>query len=206
MFHNINQNTDEWLELRAGKVTGSSISKIMAHSPKAFGEPAKKLAAEIATHQSGGILSHENYTNEHMKRGHEQEPIARLKYEDETFCNVDNGGFFDNGLTGCSPDGLVGGDGVIEIKSVTAYPHFKMIKRNDIDPAYDWQVAFNLRETGREWIDYISFCSEFPKDKQLFICRKTIADFEQKHEEMAARLIQFQALVLESKQLIKEAA
>ncbi len=48
MFHSIEQNTPEWLELRAGKATGSAIPKIMANDGKAFGEPAKRLAVEIA--------------------------------------------------------------------------------------------------------------------------------------------------------------
>ena len=47
MWHNIEQNTDDWLVMRSGKLTGSGVSKPMANLGKAFGEPAKKLAVDI---------------------------------------------------------------------------------------------------------------------------------------------------------------
>ena len=117
IFHDINQNTDEWHQLRAGKITSSALSKAMANFGKAFGEPAKKYAVSIAVEQLTGVPISSDYTNDHMARGHDEEPIARMLYEQEYFCEVSNGGFFDLGDIGCSPDGLVYDDGVIEIKS-----------------------------------------------------------------------------------------
>ena len=105
MFHDVEQNTDEWLDMRIGKLTGSGCSKIMANYGKAFGEPAKKAAVQVAVEQLTGKRSISScYSNEHMERGHEQEPIARALYEDKYFIDVTNGGFFDCGNTGCSPD------------------------------------------------------------------------------------------------------
>ncbi len=199
MFHDIDQNTDEWLDMRNGKVTGSAISKIMANYGKSFGEPAKKLAVDIALAQITGKRQDNNYTNEHMERGHEQEPIARHHYESEYFCNVDNGGFFDNGFCGCSPDGLIGDFGVLEIKSVIPSVQYKTLKRNSFDPAYKWQLIFNLKETGRSWIDYASFCFDFPEGNKLFVHRVSKTDIAEEFKQIDLRLIEFKSLVDEIK-------
>lgn len=104
----IQQNTDEWLNLRLGKVTGSSIGTIMANFGKAFGNPAKNLAVNLAIEQITGVYQGGNYKNDHMDRGHLEEPLARNLYEETYFVDVLNGGFYDNIITGCSPDGRIG--------------------------------------------------------------------------------------------------
>jgi len=209
MFHDIEQNTDPWLEMRAGKVTGSSIAKVMANDGKAFGEPAKRLAVEIALEQIRGTPILSTYTNADMERGHEQEPLARARYEDEYFCTVDNGGFFDNIDTGCSPDGLVNhpnpvNNGVIEIKCVIPSVQYKRVKSGTYDSAYRWQLIFNLKETGRPWIDYISFCPEFTDNKQLFVTRMYAESQQTAFEKIDARLEKFLLMVKQIKAEISE--
>lgn len=204
LFHDIDQNTPEWLDLRVGKLTGSATSKVMANYGKVFGEPAKKMAVNIAVEQiTGHRLASESYSNAHMERGHEQEPIARMLYEEEQFIDVDNGGFFDCGFTGCSPDGLVGDNGLIEIKSVIPSVHYANIKRNNIDPSYQWQIFFNLKETGREWIDFISFCADFPPESKLFVHRVYAEDSEEQFNKLNSRTADFKELVDEVKNNIK---
>ena len=105
--------SDEWFDLRGGRLTSSKLGVIMANFGKSFGEPAKKYAVNIAIEQITGNPIASTYTNDHMQRGHDQEPIARMMYESEQFCDVTNGGFFESEFIGCSPDGLVGDDGVI---------------------------------------------------------------------------------------------
>ena len=97
MWHDIEQNADEWFLLRAGKVTASSLNKVMANYGKAFGDPAKKYAVDIAVQQITGSTSGGGYSNEHMDRGHEEEPLAKMLYEETYFCDVTNGGFFEDG-------------------------------------------------------------------------------------------------------------
>lgn len=203
MFLDVEQNTDEWLALRLGKVTGSGLAKIMANYGKPFGDPAKKYATEIALEQLTGRQQGTHYTNAHMDRGHEQEPVARAMYEDLYFCDVANGGFFDNGLTGCSPDGLVFEDGVIEIKCVIGSVQFKTIKRQKFDPTYKWQLVFELRETGREWVDYVSYSSDFPEGNRLFVYRAKRSDFSEELKKVEDRLEQFFELVTENKRVIQ---
>lgn len=202
-FLDIDQNTDEWLDLRMGKITGSSCSKMMAHYGKPLGEPAKKAAVEIAVEQLTGKRSGvAHYTNADMKRGHEQEPFARALYEEKYFVDVTNGGFFDCGNAGCSPDGLVFDNGIIEIKSVISSVHYANIKRGGFDPAYKWQLHFNLLKTEREWIDSVSYCADFPEDKQLYIHRLNANDCKDEFKMIADREKQFFELVEEIKQTI----
>jgi hypothetical protein len=104
----IDQNSEAWFDLRLGKVTGSTIGKVMANLGKAFGQPAKDLAVNLAIEQLTGVRQGGDYQNAHMERGHIEEPIARLLYEELYFVDVLNGGFYDNVLTGASPDGRVG--------------------------------------------------------------------------------------------------
>ena len=203
MFIDIDQNSDEWLELRGGHLTGSAVSKVMANDGKAFGDPAKKLAVDIALEQITGESISSGYSNDHMARGHEQEPMARHLYESEYFCDVTNGGFFDNGFTGCSPDGIVG-DGLIEIKSVIPSVHYKRIKNGGFDSSYRWQLMFNLKESGKDWIDFISFCANFTEDKRLYVHRLYAADQIEDFEKMDKRIAEFLTLVEEVKQDIKE--
>jgi len=201
-FLDVPQNEDRWFELRAGKLTGSKFGTIMANNGKAFGEPAKKYAANIALEQITGRAISSDYSNAHMERGHEQEPLARMRYEEQFFCEVTNGGFFDCGDTGVSPDGLVGDDGVIEIKSVIPSVHYASIKRQSFDPAYKWQLIGNLKSTQRDWIDFVSYCADYPEDKQLFVFRLNKEHYKKEFEEMAVRTAEFIQLVSDTKEAI----
>lgn len=202
MWHDIEQNTDEWFDLRAGKVTGSSIGKIMANYGKAFGEPAKKLAAVIAVEQLTNKCSMESvYNNVHMERGNKEEPIARALYEREYFTPVENGGFYDNGLTGCSPDGRPKG-GLIEIKSQIVSVHYNQIRKGGYNTAYKWQFVFNLRESKRDWLDYVSYCSDFPKKKRLYVYRIDKDMIKEEIKQVDVRLKEFFLLVVSIKKQI----
>jgi len=201
----IEQNTDEWLDLRTAKLTGSGVKTVMANYGKAFGEPAKKLAITLAREQITGKRSiAEHYCNAHMDRGHEQEPIARALYEDQTFTEVTNGGFFDCGNLGCSPDGLILDDGVIEIKSVIDHVHFSTIKRGGFDPAYKWQIYFNLMTTERDWIDFVSYCADYPSDSRLYVHRTHRSDCAEQFKMIEDRTGDFFKLVDEAKILINQ--
>lgn len=194
-FYDVEQNTDEWQQLRCGRLTSSNLSKVMANYGKAFGEPAKKLAIDIAVQQITGKRESNSYTNAHMQRGHEQEPIARALYEANTFQDVTNGGFFGGEFLGGSPDGLVSDDGLIEIKSVIASTHYSNIKRNNIDPAYKWQCIGNLMLTGRNYLDFVSYCSTFPTNTSLYIFRIYWSDYEDSFGMLNRRIVEFIHLV-----------
>ena len=162
LFHDVEQNSDIWDELRLGKVTASKLGCVMANDGKAFGEPARRYALQLALERITGRKAAYSFKNDDMERGHEQEPIARLAYEELHFVTVTNGGFFDCGDYGDSPDGLIESDGVVEIKSVIASTHRDTQRRGSFDPAYRWQLIGHLDCTGRRWVDFVSFCADFP--------------------------------------------
>ncbi|PPE64200.1 lambda exonuclease family protein [Pectobacterium brasiliense] len=205
IWHDIQQNTEEWEALRVGKATASNFGLIMANAGKAFGDPAKRYALQIALEQIKGCKSEFSFSNEHMERGHEQEPIARMLYEEMNFIDVDNGGFFDLGTYGDSPDGLISADGVIEIKSVIAPTHYATLKRGSFDPSYRWQLVGHLDCTGRDWVDFVSYCADFPEEKQLVVWRLTREECAEEIESLRERRNQFLSLVLEVKQSILQA-
>lgn len=194
-FHDVAQNTEPWEALRIGKVTNSYSPVYMANEGKAFGEPAKAYALQVALELETGRRAEFSFSNDHMERGHEQEPVAVMLYERETFCKVTNGGFFCWGVYGDSPDGLVFDDGCIEAKSVTARVHYATLLRGSYDPAYKWQLVGHLDCTGRDWCDFISYCSDFPKDKQLLVYRLHRKDYLDEIQRLRARRAQLLDLV-----------
>jgi len=195
IFHDVEQNTEEWFLLRAGKKTNSAISKAMANYGKAFGNPAIQYAIQIAVEQITGTPIASTYSNDHMARGHEEEPLARMLYEEEYFCEVENGGFFESGDYGCSPDGLVNDDGLVEIKSAIPSVHYDRIKKQSFDSAYKWQLIGNMKLTERSWIDFISYCSAFPEGKRLYVYRLHAKDYEQEYKMMDIRMAEFDKII-----------
>lgn len=195
IFYDVEQNTDSWHELKIGKATASNFGLIMANENKAFGEPAKKYALQLALERVNNFRQENGYTNEHMERGHIQEPIARMLYQEETFSDVMNGGFFDCHEYGCSPDGLISVDGCVEFKSVIAATHYATMKRGAPDPAYRWQLIGHLDCTNREWVDFVSYCQEFPMSKQLIVYRVYKDDCMEEIERLNERRSDFLKLV-----------
>lgn len=203
-FFDIEQNTDEWLAMRSGLITSSSLSKIMANEGKAFGDPAKAYAVQICVERLIGRPLSGGYSNEHTERGHEQEPLARMEYEGQTFTEVSNGGFYRLGDVGASPDGLVYSDGMIEIKSVIPSVHFTNVKRQSYDPTYKWQLFGNLKISGRDWIDFTSYCADFPEGQKIYICRLYAKFCQDEFKRIDARLDAFRALIDETAKTIND--
>jgi len=202
-FHDVEQNSEEWDLLRAGKITSSGLARIMAHSDKdKFGEPAIKYAVTIALGQITGEVVPQAYTNSDMDRGHEDEVLARLAYEEKYFCTVGNGGFFSLNDVGCSPDGLIGDDGVVEFKTANDNIHYDRIIKQTYDSTYKWQLVGNLKFTRRNWIDFVSFCPAYPEDKRLYVKRCYKQDFEKEFAQVDIRLVEFRALIDKVKQNI----
>lgn len=207
IFHDVEQNSEVWDSLRLGKATFSSYGTFMANYGKAFGEPAKEYALRIALERVTGMKADNGYTNEHMERGHEQEPIAKMLYADMHFVDVMNGGFYDCGEYGGSPDGRVGEKGRIEIKSVMPKAHYATMQRKAFDPAYKWQLVGNLDGTDGDWIDFISYCALFPVDKQLLVYRYDRDYFKDELPMLIERRAEFLVLVSDiEKQLRMRAA
>ena len=200
MIHKIDQNTDEWMLLRMGKITASNFPKLMANLGKAFGNPAKDYAKRVAIE---GITKApvETFKNEWMERGNELEHEARQLYEKETFNVVAAGGFVESGCYGASSDGLVGEDGMIEIKSVKYNTHFARLEKGGMDKSYEWQMRGQMWLYDRAWCDFVSYCPEFPVGKQLYIFR--VERDDELEEVMKGRLEEFLGLLETYTDLLK---
>lgn len=203
---NIEQNTDEWLAVRLGKITASQFGAVMAESAGNFGATAQKYALKLALERISKKRSLNQVKTYHMKRGHEQEPIARALYESQYFNKVNNGGFFDGGFYGDSPDGLVGINGIIEIKSVIDSVHYDNLIRGTYDPAYKWQIIGHLDCTGRDWCDFISYCADFPEGSQIIVYRIYRHEVENEIKLLTDRRVQFNLYVENIKETILLAA
>ncbi len=207
MFYDVQQNTDEWLTLRMGKITSSHQGSIMANLGKSFGNPAVEYAQKIALEIVTGELDETNfYSNAYMERGHELEPIAIDLYQMQNFTEVANGGFFtleDNHRIqiGDSPDGLVGANGCIEVKSVIPKTQWKRIKKGGIDTSYKWQIQSHLWVTGRMWCDFISYCPEMPENNRLIVVR--VERNEEMIKQLEKRNNEFRKLIKEHIELLK---
>jgi hypothetical protein len=204
MFYDVAQGEQEWHDLRLGKATASNFGTIMANAGKPFGDPAKRYALQLALEIETGRKSLYSFSNAHMERGIEQESEARNLYESETFTTVLNGGFFCHDTHGSSPDGLVADDGVIEIKAVIAPVHYATLQRNSFDPSYRWQLVGHLLCTGRQWVDFISYCADFPEGNQLLIYRLDRNDLDAEIKQLQVRLSDFLKLVQQTLAKIRD--
>lgn len=203
IFHDVPQNTDEWDALRCGRITSSKLGVVMANYGKAFGDPARKYAIDIATEQITKKKTTGGYSNDDMARGHEDEPLAIMEYSNEYFCDVMNGGFYELDDYGCSPDGRVKGGGLIECKSAIPSVHFERIRKESCDSTtYLWQMIGNMKAAKEDWIDFISYCGAFPEGKKIYVIKYCANRFVKEYDMIDARLEEFRELIKESKEII----
>jgi putative phage-type endonuclease len=170
IIKDIEQGSDEWLQLRLGVATASNFDKIITAGGKQS-TTLEKYALQLAT-DTTLTAPESSYKNEAMIRGTELEPFAREAYQEETFNIVEQITMFlsDCGNFGYSPDGIVDDDGLIEIKCPKATTHFQYIIDNKAPSDYWQQLQSGLWISGRKWIDFVSYHPDF-KTKQLFIIR-----------------------------------
>ena len=201
------QGSPEWLEARRGVITGSrakdardrladKAEKIDKKTgeiiPGVRGEPSAKqitYAMDVARERCGRLAA-QVYVNAAMRFGTEQEPLARVAYEIQSGETVLEHGFFttDDRLFGCSVDGLIGADGMIEIKTmVSSDTLFKAVVDGEND-AYIDQILFGMWITGRKWCDLILWAPDLPTG-QLTI-RRIVRD-DDVIEELEADMIVF---------------
>jgi hypothetical protein len=150
------QGTPEWFKARAGIPTASSFDKIVTTK----GEPSKqadKYMLQLAGESIIG-MPEMTYQNDAMKRGIELEPEARMCYELMTGNTVSQIGFcVDERGWGCSPDGLVGEDGLIEVKCPILSTHVSYLLADTIVQDYWQQSQGQMLVTGRKWCDMVSY-------------------------------------------------
>lgn len=175
IIKDIVQGTEEWLDLRKGVASASNFKKIITpktEKPSAtMAKYAKELALELTYHE----LKCEGFKSAAMEDGNEREDLARQAYQEALFLEVEEVGFIlsDCGNFGYSPDGLVGDDGLIEIKCLEAEAHSEILLAGskEMPDDYKCQVQGGLWISGRQWCDFVAYGKIKNEEKNLIIIR-----------------------------------
>lgn len=182
VLDDLEQRSEEWFNIRRGIVTASAVAKLLTPTLKvADNDTSRRLTTELAAERITGWTEETAMTAD-MWRGVDHEPYARDKYA-EHFAPVTEVGFMlraedmpwdasnlaysvdevtPTWKLGYSPDGLVGDDGLIEIKCPRPKAHVATILADDVPPQYVAQCQAGLLVSGRNWIDYVSYVAGMP--------------------------------------------
>ena len=201
----VTQGSEAWHLMRLGKITASRINDVVAMIKTGEAATRADYRIELVCERLTGKPT-EGFTNSHMERGIELEPFARSAYEIATATFVDQVAFVDHPRlknTGASPDGLVGDEGLIEIKCPAVKTHIKTLVDKKAPSKYMNQMQWQMACTKRLWVDFVSYCPELPENMQLFVKRVErdngiIAELESKvlefDEEVEAVIQQLKSL------------
>jgi putative phage-type endonuclease len=164
-FPKVEQGSDQWHDLRRGIVTASVVGKLLTPTLKvADNDTSRALTATLVAERITGWTEDTPMTSD-MLRGVDSEPIARDIYSGHYQQAVETGfmRYDGDGWTlGYSPDGLVSDDGLIEIKAPRAKTHLNTILADRVPPYYMAQLQAGLLVSGRDWIDFVSYCGGMP--------------------------------------------
>lgn len=173
IYKELKQGTDEWLAVRKGKMTASHATAI-GNCGKGLETYCRQIVKEM-------IIAKPFYTNADIERGNELEPIARQTYEFEFNTTVEQVGFIEyNNYAGCSPDGLIGVDGGLELKARNDDIHFGLLLGDSVDSSTIWQMNMCMLISERIWWDFGSYNPNF---KQALFIKRFYKD-EKKHNSL----------------------
>ena len=202
------QRTDDWFTARLGKVTASRVADVVAKTKSGYSTSRENYMAQLVCERLTGKPA-EQYSNSAMQWGTDTEPLARAAYEARMDILVDEVGFIDHPSivnSGASPDGLVGADGLIEIKCPNTSTHIDTLLNQAVPKKYADQIFWQMACTGRGWCDFVSYDPRLPPDLQLFIKRiprdnqyirlleSEVIEFLQETATKVAKLLNLKAL------------
>ena len=189
------QGTAEWAMARIGVVTASEFDTVMAkgkNSPsKTRATYMRKLIGEMLTGEPC-----ENYTNHHMERGKIMEAEARDYYAFMTDQEPQLVGFIRKGRVGCSPDSLIGHDGMHEIKTKLPHLHLEVLLADELPSEHKAQCQGALWVAEREWIDFQSYWPKLPPfikrvyrdEEYIKTLAQAVQDFIDEMDELKERI------------------
>lgn len=168
------QRDPDWFAMRAGKITGSRFGDLMAMTKSGPSTSRRNLIATLAIERITGACV-DTFQNDAMRRGIELEAQARAAYEAHTGEIVDEAAFIQHptlSYIGVSPDGLLGDDGMVELKCPAAMAkHSDALLTGSHATEYHWQIQGQLWVAGRQWVDVVSYDPRYPDGLQLAIKR-----------------------------------
>lgn len=167
------QGTDEWHKLRLGKVTASRVADVLSKGKSGESASRRNYRIELVAQRLTGKPS-EPFTNAAIEHGTATEPLARVAYKLKHNRDVIDIAFVEHPTIewfGCSPDGLVGEDGLIEIKCPNTTTHLDWMEAGKAPSKHIPQMMAQMACTGRKYCDFVSFDPRLPEDLQLFVVR-----------------------------------
>lgn len=167
------QRSPEWYAARCGKLTASRIAEALAKTKSGWGASRANIRTEIICERLTGVAT-EGFVNKEMQWGTEKEPDGRAAYEFHSDVDVVLVGFVDHpriAMSGASPDGLVGDDGLLEIKCPNTATHLDTLLGAPIPDKYIKQMQWQLACTGRKWCDFVSYDPRVPEEMRLYVQR-----------------------------------
>ena len=167
------QKSSEWFAARLGKATGSRIAEIVAKTKSGDSASRGNYMAQLVIERLTN-KQEESYSNDFMDWGNLQEPFARAAYEAATNVLVDEVGMITHPrieMSGASPDGLVGDDGLVEIKCPKTATHIETLLSKTVPGKYNIQMQWQMACTDRSWCDFVSFDPRMPDGLQMFLKR-----------------------------------
>jgi putative phage-type endonuclease len=167
------QGSPEWRAERCGKVTASRVADVIAKTKSGWGASRANYMAELIAERLTGVKA-EGYTNAAMQHGIDTEPQARGAYQFYADVEIVEVGFIAHqaiSMTGASPDGFVGDDGLVEIKCPNTATHIETLLGASVPSKYITQMQWQMACTGRKWCDFVSFDPRLPESMRAFIRR-----------------------------------
>lgn len=199
----VEQGSPEWHAMRCGKVTASKVADMLSRTKTGWGAGRANYRAQLVAERLTGTVA-DTFTNAAMEWGTAMEGEARSAYSfycDADVAPIDFVVHPEIEMSGCSPDGLVGEFGLVEIKCPNTATHIETLLGGSIPGKYRLQMFWQMACTGRQWCDFVSFDPRMPEDMRLFVQRLarddgTIAEmatevrtFLTEVDDMVARLV-----------------
>lgn len=181
------QRSPEWFAARLGKVTASRVADVIAETRSGPAAARANYMAELVAERLAGEAA-ERFVNATMQWGTDKEPDARDAYSFRFNVDVDEVGLIDHpsiSMTGASPDGLIGEEGMLEIKCPNTATHIATLRGGKIKSEYMTQMQWQMACAGRQWCDFVSYDPRLPEAMRLHVRRvprddDMIADLEAK--------------------------
>jgi putative phage-type endonuclease len=167
------QGSDEWKQARLGRVTASRVADVIAKTKSGYSASRANYMAELIAERLTGVPA-DKYTNAAMAWGTATEDEARAAYEFQAGVVVETVGFLAHpslAMCGASPDGLVGNDGLVEIKCPNTATHIDTLLGGSVPAKYVTQMLWQMACTGRAWCDFVSYDPRLPGAMSLFVKR-----------------------------------
>lgn len=210
--HKVEQRSEEWFALRRGNPSGSRMGDVMARTKSGPAATRKNYMMELLCQRLTGTQE-DMFITAAMQRGTDLEPVARSAYEVQTGLLVAETGVWshpNNERLIASPDGLVGDDGLLEIKCPNTAQHVEFLRTGKPDTKYQWQMLAQMACTERRWCDFVSYDDRMPEPLQMHVVRfewddKRVLEMEEEVQKFLKELDALEAEMLQRIDQLKAA-